>query len=232
MAANLVALILGAGPRIGASVAEKFASNGYKIAVASRKGTGTKTAEGYLSVKADFTQPDSIPAIFDAIKTEFHASPSVVIYNAAALTPPPDKDSIFSIPVENVTSDLNINTVSPYVAAREAVKGWETLPQGTKTTFIYTGNMTNVAIIPAPMILNLGMGKSASAFWVGVADATYSARGSRFFYADERNGDGSSKGMAIDGPAHGDFYAQLANHVENVPWHATFVKDKGYVKFN
>lgn len=53
----------------------------------------------------------------------------------------------------------------------------------------------------------------------------------RFFYADERHGDGQSKGMAVDGAAHAEFYAQLVNHEENVPWHATFVKDKGYVQF-
>jgi hypothetical protein len=95
MAANPVVLILGAGPRIGASVAEKFASNGYKVAVASRSGSGIKTANGFLSLKADFTKPDSIPALFDAVKTEFHTSPSVVVYNAAALTNPPHKDSFF-----------------------------------------------------------------------------------------------------------------------------------------
>lgn len=54
----------------------------------------------------------------------------------------------------------------------------------------------------------------------------------RFFYADERNDDGTSKGMELDGPAHGDFFVQLASHEENVPWHATFVKNKGYVKFD
>lgn len=54
---------------------------------------------------------------------------------------------------------------------------------------------------------------------------------SRFFYADERHQDGKLKGMEVDGDAHGDFYAQLASHEENVPWHATFVKDKSYVQF-
>lgn len=53
----------------------------------------------------------------------------------------------------------------------------------------------------------------------------------RFFYADERNVDGTLKGMKVDGPAHGQFYAQLAGQVETVPWHATFVKDKGYTEF-
>jgi NAD(P)-dependent dehydrogenase (short-subunit alcohol dehydrogenase family) len=179
MAANLVVLILGAGPRVGASVAEKFASNGYKVAVASRSGSGTKTAKGLLSLEADFTNPNSIPALFDAVKTEFHTSPSVIIYNAAALTNPPEKDSVLSVSAESVALDLNVNTISPYVAAQQAVRGWETLPKETKKTFIYTGNGLNTTIVPVPLFLDLGMGKSASAFWIGLADTTYSARGFR-----------------------------------------------------
>jgi NAD(P)-dependent dehydrogenase (short-subunit alcohol dehydrogenase family) len=179
MAANPVVLILGAGPRIGASVAEKFSSNGYNVVVASRSGSGTKTAKGFLSLQADFTKPDSIPALFEAVKTEFHTSPSVIVYNAAALTNPPDKDPIFSVSAESVVLDLNVNTISPYVAAQQAASGWETLPKETKKTFIYTSNITNVSIPPMPMMLNLGMGKSASAFWIGLADRMYSARGFR-----------------------------------------------------
>lgn len=180
MAANLVVLILGAGPRIGSAVAEKFASDGYKVALVSRKGTGSKNAEGHLSLKADLNKPDSIPPLFKAVEAEFAAPPSVVVYNAGTLTPPPDKDSIFSAPAESIASDFNANTISPYVAAQEAVKGWETLPKETKKTFIYTGNITNVSIVPMPMMLTIGMGKSASAFWIGLADAMYSARGYRY----------------------------------------------------
>jgi len=231
MAANPVVLILGSGPRVGASVAKKFASNGYKVAIASRSGDSTKTSEGYFSLKADFTKPDTIPAVFKAVKTEFNAAPSVVVYNAAALTPPPNKDSIFSLASEIVESDLRINTISPYVAAQQAVSGWETLPKDTKKTFIYTGNILNVAVFPSPMMLTLGIGKAASAYWVGVADLLHSPQGSRFFYTDERYDDGKLKGGAIDGDAHAEFYAQLADHEGNVPWHATFVKDKGYVQF-
>ncbi|KAI9703433.1 MAG: hypothetical protein M1820_005906 [Bogoriella megaspora] len=229
MAARPVVLILGAGPRIGTSVAENFASNGYQVAVASR--SGNKITESSLSFEADFTKPNSIPALFDEVKAKFHASPSVVVYNAAGFTKPPNNDSIFSTPTESVVSDLNINTVSAYVAAQQAVLGWETLPAETKKTFIYTGSILNVSIVPIPLMLDLGMGKSASAFWIGLADTTYSARGFRFFYADERHGDGKFKGAAVDGSAHAEFYAQLANH-ENVPWHATFAKGKGYVKFD
>jgi hypothetical protein len=53
----------------------------------------------------------------------------------------------------------------------------------------------------------------------------------RFFYADERNEDGSIKGMAIDGDAHAQFYLTLARGEEHGGWHETFVKGKGYVKF-
>ena len=53
----------------------------------------------------------------------------------------------------------------------------------------------------------------------------------RFHYADERTEDGKPKYAAVDGPAHGEFYAMLAEQKEHVPWHATFVKGKGYSKF-
>jgi hypothetical protein len=231
MAAIPVVLILGAGPRVGAAVAKKFASIGYKVAIASRTGSGTKNDSGFLSLQADFSKPETVPPLFEAIKTEFNAAPSVVVYNAAALTPPPDPNSLFSVSTEAFVSDLSINTTSAYVAAQQAVSGWETLPADTKKTFIYTGNALNVQLIPVPAMLTLGVGKSASSFWVGLADASYSAKGYRFIYADERQADGKTKGSALDGAAHADFYEQLVKHEGNVPWHATFVKDKGYVKF-
>ena len=87
--ANPAALILGAGSNIGASTARKFASLGYNVAIVSRSGTGAKTAQGFLSLKADFTNPGSIPAVFDAVQSEFKAPPCVVVYNAAAFTSPP-----------------------------------------------------------------------------------------------------------------------------------------------
>lgn len=252
MSKTPIALILGAGPRVGAATAAAFAKEGYSIALVSRKKTGARTTEGYLSLQADFSDPDAIPPVFEAVKKDLGAAPSVVIYNAAGFTPPPDKDSVLSIPSDRFASDLNLNTVSPYVAAQESLKGWRTLPEDTKKTFIYTGNKSNVAILPMAMTLTLGVGKAASAYWLGSADNAYFGQGircvflyimfsactpllsdtfvSRFFYADQRKEDGSLAGFDLDGPAHGTFYPQLAKH-ENIPWLATFVKDKGYVKF-
>lgn len=179
MATSPIVLILGSGPRVGASIARKFAQNGYKVAVTSRGGTGSKTAEGYLSLKADFTKPESIPAIFNAVRAEFNAAPATVVYNAAALTPPPQGDNLFSISADAFSSDLNVNTVSPYIAAQQAVAGWETLPAETKKTFIYTGNILNLVIPPSPLYTTLGTGKAGAAFWIGAADITLSAKGYR-----------------------------------------------------
>ena len=179
MSSKPVALILGSGPRVGAAVAKKFANTGYSVAIASRKAAGGKTAEGYLSVKADLSSPSSIPAIFEAIKAEFQIAPSVVVYNAAAFTPPAG-DDLFSIPTESLAGNLNTNTVSVYAAAQEAVKGWETLTRDAKKVFIYTGNKQNTEIGPILLTVALGIGKSASAYLIGAADTCYSKLGYRW----------------------------------------------------
>jgi NAD(P)-dependent dehydrogenase (short-subunit alcohol dehydrogenase family) len=181
MAANPVALILGAGPRIGISVAKKFASLGYKVAIVSRSGSGASTAhtEGFLSLKADFTNPDSIPALFNAVESEFHTPPSVIVYNAGARTVPPIEDNLFSNSSENLVSDFNVNVLSAYIAAQQAVRGWATLSGEVKKTFIYTGNIMNTTIIPIAAAVNLGIGKSASSYWIGLADTLYQAQGPR-----------------------------------------------------
>ena len=179
MAGVSVALILGAGPRIGAAVAAKLASKGYKVALASRSGTGGIDDKGFLSLKADFANPNSVAALFDAVETEFRSPPNVLVYNAGSLTQPPDKQSVLSIPAESVVKDLIVNTVSPYAAAQQAVERWSKMPLDVKKTFIYTGNITNVAIVPMPMMLNVGMGKAAAAYWLGVADQLYMESGFR-----------------------------------------------------
>lgn len=181
MAANSVALILGVGPRIGASVANKLASQGYKVALVSRsaKGANTATGQGFLFVQADLTQSDSVPALFKAVESEFHAAPNVVIYNAAARIAPPVEGDWFSNPADTVVSDFNVNVLSAYIAAQQAVQGWEMLPKEVKKTFIYTGNAANTMIAPTPATVNLGMGKSTSSYWMGLADSLYKAQGFR-----------------------------------------------------
>ncbi|KAI2476130.1 hypothetical protein Ptr902_12406 [Pyrenophora tritici-repentis] len=236
MASKPVALILGAGPNLGASIATSLTTLGYRIATASRSGTGTlDPSTNILRLGADFTTPSSIPPLFTKVKDTFSAFPSVVIYNAATLTPPPDTANPLSIPTENFVQDLNVNTVSAYVAAQEAVKGWQAMgSEGGKRTFVFTGNMLNQKVIPMLNVLTLGVGKSASAHWIGLADQVFKEDGAeewRFFYADQRLSDGAPMLNGVSGPAHGELYAQLVQHEGDIPWLVTFVQGKGYVKF-
>jgi NAD(P)-dependent dehydrogenase (short-subunit alcohol dehydrogenase family) len=179
MVAKQVVLILGAGPRVGGAVASKFASLDYSVALASRKGTGDIDSNGHLSLQADFSKPETVAPLFEEVRKRLGVAPSVVVYNAAALTPPPDASSVLSISQDSFVKDININTISPYTAAQEAVKGFASLSEGIKKTFIYTGNMLNTVIMPVPMVLTLGVGKSASAYWIGTADALYKEKGYR-----------------------------------------------------
>ena len=172
-ATNLVALILGAGPRVGASVAKELMRNGYVVAVVSRNGTNNKTEQGYLSLKADLSDVKDIPAIFGRVREELQAPPSVVVWNAGARTVPPVENNIFTISHETLIRDLNVNTLGPFVAAQQALEAWKALPAGTKKTFIYTGNIMNVKVLPTAATLTLGMGKSATSFWINLADASY-----------------------------------------------------------
>jgi NAD(P)-dependent dehydrogenase (short-subunit alcohol dehydrogenase family) len=74
-----IVLILGAGGNVGSHVAKKFASGGYKVAVASRRGASADPA--YLPIKADLSSPETIKDIFEDVKKGFGAVPNVVVYN-------------------------------------------------------------------------------------------------------------------------------------------------------
>jgi hypothetical protein len=291
-----LALILGAGPNAGTAISSSLSALGYRIALVSRTtptSTSTSGDNDTLLLQADFSTPSSIPPLFSRLYSQTGRYPSVVVYNAATLTPPSkDSGGVTGVPQEAFARDLMVNSVSPYVAAQEAVKGWlseeasDSEPVGDSKeggkvgkgnkTFIYTGNMLNQTILPVEALVTLGVGKSASAYWIGLADEMEKARGKgwryvssscfslpsfssllypfcsscsllggkkkrkgnssanqmcSFFYADQRQPDGSPMGNVVDGPAHGAFYADLVQRTHEVPWLATFVKDKGHVKF-
>ncbi|CAI7657635.1 unnamed protein product [Penicillium pancosmium] len=221
-----VILILGAGPNVGQHVADEFSANGYKTALVSRNVTG-KDNENQINIAADLSDPDSVSEIFSKVEAAL-GIPSVVVYNAAALTITDAEDPL-SISISDFNRDLVINTTSALAAAKYAASGFEKLPESASKTFIYTGNVLNTTAI-APF-LSLGVGKSASAHFIQVAAEAYVGRGYQFYYADERKADGSNVGRGISGDAHAKFYFQLSELISQGPWHQTFVKDVGYKKF-
>ncbi|KZZ98591.1 NAD(P)-binding domain protein [Moelleriella libera RCEF 2490] len=222
--ATRVALVFGYGANIGNSVAAAFAAKGYKVAIVSR--SGKSTHNDYLSIRADLSDPTSVEPVFSEVVDKL-GYPSVVVYNPSANSVKAS-DSI-SQQVSSLQSDNNVNIVSPYIAARLAAQSFAQLPSDAARTFIYTGNKLNFVIIRP--LLGLGVGKSGGSHVVRYFADEFKEQGFKFYYADERTGDGSAVYSAIDGPAHADFYAHLADAARG-PWLATFVKGKGYVKFD
>jgi hypothetical protein len=75
-----VILILGAGANIGAHVAQTFARNGYQVALAARKLSDGQSEDGYMHIKSDFSNADSIVKAFEKVTKAF-GPPSVVVFN-------------------------------------------------------------------------------------------------------------------------------------------------------
>lgn len=80
MSSSRVVLVIGAGPRLGRSVASKFASNGYKVALAARSLPEGFSSDGYFNIKADLSDPECVPMIFEAVE-EAVGLPNIVVFN-------------------------------------------------------------------------------------------------------------------------------------------------------
>jgi len=96
---------------------------------------------------------------------------------AAALTFPSDGNPL-SVSVADIESSLNINTLSMYATAQQAVAGYEKLPKSVLKTFLYTGNILISA--PRPLLISLGMGKAASAHVIRAAALGYNEQNYRY----------------------------------------------------
>ncbi|KAI1009025.1 hypothetical protein LB504_002009 [Fusarium proliferatum] len=222
-----IVLILGSGPNIGQSVARKFASKGFRVAIASRSQKEADSTEKQLNIKTDLTKPLEVADAFSKVKTTF-GTPSVVVYNASAAAFPPAEDPL-SVSYTDFTNNTAINIHSAFIAAQQAVAGFAQLPESAARTFIYTGNILNVTILPK--FLDAGVGKSGAAHMMWAAADAYKSKGYKFYYADERKPDGAPK-YRVDGNAHADLYWDLSQGKEQGPWMQTFVTGERYKKFD
>ena len=73
-------LILGAGSNIGRAVAERFARDGYKVALAARSMADGISDDGFLNIQADLSDPYTVRHTFDATARAF-GPPNIVVYN-------------------------------------------------------------------------------------------------------------------------------------------------------
>lgn len=151
-------LIIGAGPGISHSTAERFASEGFRILLAGRdeskvtdliqqlKQQGTEAV--YYQV--DATDVNQVNNLIDKLEAEY-GSLEVVHYNAANLR----NQTIEQQPAESFASDLNVNIGGAFVTVKKAFEHMKARKSGT---ILLTGG--GFALQPHPEYLSLSVGKA------------------------------------------------------------------------
>jgi NAD(P)-dependent dehydrogenase (short-subunit alcohol dehydrogenase family) len=83
--------IIGAGPRVGWGIAEKFRNEGYKVAVGSRApDVPAAMGAGFIPIQVDAADPTSIASSFVTVREKL-GIPNVVVFNGMLIALHPVK---------------------------------------------------------------------------------------------------------------------------------------------
>ncbi|MFC5826579.1 SDR family NAD(P)-dependent oxidoreductase [Nonomuraea insulae] len=158
------AVIIGAGPGIGRSVARRFAKEGLAVGLVSRTGDDLGL-EGVRTYRADCADEDELRAALDAAAGEF-GTPDAVVYNAAIIRPDSPGEA-------NVRAQLDawaVNVVGALIAAAHVAPAMARRGGGT---FIVTGGMPE----PKAQYVSLSLGKAGVRTLVAMLDEEYGPSG-------------------------------------------------------
>jgi NAD(P)-dependent dehydrogenase (short-subunit alcohol dehydrogenase family) len=167
------AVIIGAGPGIGRSVARRFAREGLSIGLVARSGgTVEATAEEIrpfgvpvVGLTADAADETALRAALDAAADELGA-PDVVVYNAALIR----ADAPGELPARAQLDAWAVNAVGALTAAVHVAPEMARRGGGS---FIITGGMPE----PKASHVSLSLGKAGVRTLVALLDETYGPSG-------------------------------------------------------
>ena len=122
---------IGARWGVGGAIAQRFAQEGFFVALTTRKETNAAPlAEAIRSqngecmiVELDLVSQDSISTAFAKIRKEA-GDPEVLVYNAGYLEGrdlPPDKELLEYIPLETFDTAQHISSRGPFLVAKEVL---------------------------------------------------------------------------------------------------------------
>jgi NAD(P)-dependent dehydrogenase (short-subunit alcohol dehydrogenase family) len=149
-------LVVGAGPGLGASVARRFAREGYRLTLVARsettiapladelRGTGTEVTV----VAADAGDPDGLRAALAPLFTG-PGAPGVVIYSAALMAP----DGLLEVTPEQLADAYAVDVIGAVVTAQLAVPAMRV---GGGGTLLFTGGGFADALPDSLATLSLG----------------------------------------------------------------------------
>ena len=150
------AVIIGAGPGIGQSVAGRFAREGLPIALVARTSQTVRTVAGTLAghgvpvvpLTADSADETALRAALDTAADEL-GPPDVVVYNAAVIRP----DVAGELDARAHLDAWAVNVIGALTAAAHVVPAMARRGSGA---FIITGGMPE----PKPQYVSLSLGKA------------------------------------------------------------------------
>ncbi|MFF8813278.1 SDR family NAD(P)-dependent oxidoreductase [Streptomyces pactum] len=178
------AVVIGAGPGIGRSVARRFAREGLPVGLIARSAGPLTEVAGELSAfgvpvavrTADSTDESALRAALDAVADEL-GPPDVVVYNAALIRP----DRPGELSVRGQLDAWAVNVVGALTAAAHVAPGMARRGRGT---FLVTGGMPE----PKREYVSLSLGKAGLRTLVALLDQEYGPSGVHV------------AGVTVDGP--------------------------------
>ncbi|WP_329236288.1 SDR family NAD(P)-dependent oxidoreductase [Actinoallomurus sp. NBC_01490] len=167
------AVVIGAGPGIGRSVARRFAREGLPVALIARSpGTLAGVAEAVspfgvpvVTLTADSADETALRAALDAASGEL-GLPDAVVYNAALIRP----DRPGELPVRAQLDAWAVNVVGALTAAAHVAPEMARRGSGS---FLITGGMPE----PKAAYVSLSLGKAGVRTLVDLLDEEYGPSG-------------------------------------------------------
>jgi NAD(P)-dependent dehydrogenase (short-subunit alcohol dehydrogenase family) len=134
-----IALIVGAGEGLSASLTRLFAREGMRVALAARrteKLAGLCKEVGGEALACDAADPDQVARLFEAVESRIGA-PDVVVYNPSARARGP----LVELVPADVQRALAISAFGGFLVAQQAVR--RMLPKG-RGAILFTGASASV----------------------------------------------------------------------------------------
>lgn len=152
--ASEIALIVGAGKGLSASLARLCAKRGMKVALAARNTDKLAALAGETGAKAyacNAADPAAVRALFKSVEKDF-GSPTLVIYNASARVRGP----FVEIDPAEVAKALEVSAYGGFLVAQEAARRMLKTGSGS---ILFTG--ASASVKGYPLSASFAMGKFA-----------------------------------------------------------------------
>lgn len=197
------AIIIGAGPGVGRSAAQRFARERFDIGLIARRRSTVDAIAAELhetgvrvhSAIADAGDEPALRAALDELVTRLGV-PDVVVYNAAVI----QWDAIGELTAAQHLQAWAVNVVGAITAADRLLPAMADRATGT---FIVTGGMP----APVPQVISLSLGKAGVRALVELLDTQYGPSGVHI--ATVTVAGAVAPGTALDPDAIADEYWRL-----------------------